>query len=350
MTRSVAVLGAGVGAEHITGYLALPERFRVTHICDLDPASAAQAAVRTGGIPTGAIDEVLADATVDLVDICLPPRLHIPVALDALAAGKHVIVEKPLAGSLAEAQGLARAARASGRQVFPVFQYRYGHAFAVLDALIAAGLTGRPEVASLETHWNRDAAYYANPWRGSWTHEMGGAVLSHAIHAHDLLTRYFGSVTEVSAMLDTRINEIETEDCAAIALRMAGGVLATSSITLGAADDTTRLRFVFQNLIAESGREPYAPGQGPWRFVARSPADQAEVDRIVAATPRGPQGFAGYLAAVADALDGSGPAVTLEDGIAAVELASAIYHADRTGTRVRLPLDQGLPICGGLAP
>lgn len=350
MMRAVAVLGAGIGAEHIDGYFALPGRFLVTHICDLDSARATAQAARTGTKAVGEIDAVLADPAVDLVDICLPPRLHVAVACDALAAGKHVIVEKPLAGSLAEAKRLAQAATDSDRRVFPVFQYRYGQAFAVLDALVEAGLTGRPEVASVETHWNRGADYYANPWRGTWAHELGGAVLSHAIHAHDLLAHYFGPVAEVSAMLDTRINDIETKDCAAIALRMKSGALAASSITLGAANDTSRLRFVFESLTAESGRTPYAPGQGHWRFLARNPADQPEIDRVVSETPAVLEGFAGFLAAIADDLDGQGVAVTLEAGIASVALASAIYQADRSGARVRLPLDPALPICQGLAP
>lgn len=350
MTRSVAVLGAGIGAEHIDGYLALPWRYRVSHICDLDRARAAHQAARTSATPVEEIDTVLADQTVDLVDICLPPGLHAPVASAALAAGKHVIVEKPLAGSLAEAQRLAQTAQDNNCRVFPVFQYRYGRAFAQLDALVGAGLAGRPEVASLETHWNRDRAYYAAAWRGAWAHELGGAVLSHAIHAHDLLTRYFGPVSDVSAMLDTRINEIETEDCAAIALRMGCGALATSSITLGAADDTSRLRFVFERLTAESDRTPYTPGQAPWRFIARNPTDQPAIDLVVAETPAMLEGFAGFLAAVADDLDAGNVAVALEDGIAAVELASAIYQSDRTGARVRLPLDPALPICQGLAP
>ncbi|MEM8958961.1 MAG: Gfo/Idh/MocA family oxidoreductase [Pseudomonadota bacterium] len=350
MTRAVAVLGAGIGAEHIDGYLALPGRFRVTQICDLDPTRAAAQAARTGAKAVGEIDAVLSDPAVDLVDICLPPHHHAQVACDALAAGKHVIVEKPLAGSVADARRVARTAQESNRRVFPVFQYRYGQAFAQLDALVSAGLAGQPQVASLETHWNRDGAYYAAPWRGAWAHELGGAVLSHAIHAHDLLARYFGPVAEVSAMLDTRINDIETEDCAAIALRMEGGALATSSITLGAANDTSRLRFVFEGLTAESDRTPYAPGQGHWRFIARNPDDQPEIDQLISETPTVLEGFAGFLAAIADDLDGQGRAVTLEEGIASVELASAIYQADRSGARVRLPLDPALPIYQGFAP
>jgi len=351
MTHRVAILGAGIGAKHLDGYLALPGRFTVTHICDLNEGLAQAQADRAGAAVTASIADVLADPDVDVVDICLPPAMHVPVAIDALAAGKHVIVEKPIAGSVAEADRLAAAAAASDHHVFPVFQYRYGRAFAQLAALEAAGLLGAPRVASLETHWNRKADYYAVPWRGTWAHEMGGAVLSHAIHIHDLIARAFGPVTEVSAMLGTAVNPIETEDCAALSFRTARGGLVTSSITLGAADDTSRLRMVFERATVESARNPYAPGEDAWTFTAREAGDQVGIDRVVTGVETGLQGFAGYLDAVADALEGQpGGAVTLEDGQNSIELVTAIYHADRTGARVALPLDRDLEICQGWGP
>ena len=87
---------------------------------------------------------------------------------------------------------------------------------------------------------------------------------------------------------------------------------------------------------------PYAPGQGHWRFIARDPKNQPKVDRVVAATPAGPEGFAGFLAAVGAALDGHNGAVTLEEGMAAVALANAIYQAASSGSCVRLPSDLGV--------
>ncbi len=347
----VAVIGGGIGGEHINGYAQLPERFRVTAICDLDQDLARNLAAQTGGRSTADIDDVLADPDIDIVDICLPPAMHVPVAIRVLEAGKHAIVEKPVAGSLVEADRLVAAEARSQGSVFPVFQYRYGKAFGQLAALRAAGLPGRPIAAAIETHWNRDRDYYAKPWRGSWDHELGGVVLIHAIHAHDLLTQHFGAVADVAAVLTTNANPVETEDCAAISLRMANGALATSSITLGAATDTTRMRLVYEHLTAESGTAPYAPGTGDWRFVARRRADQAEIDAILRDVPDGLAGFAGYFDAIADALEGrSGREVTLADGLASIELVSAIYHSDRSGQRVSLPVDRSLPITTSLRP
>lgn len=349
---NVAIIGAGIGREHLAGYRAVADRFAVRWLIDLDTARAVEVGGGDTDIAIGAdIAEALDDASVELVDICLPPHLHVPMALRALQAGKHVVLEKPIAPSLAECDLLAEAERASGKRLFPVFQYRYGPGTAALDALIAAGLVGKPQVAALETHWNRGASYYAVPWRGTWAGERGGAVLGHAIHNHDLLCRYFGEPAGVSAQVATRVNPIETEDCAAIALRFANGALATSSVTLGAAGDKTRLRFVFEHLTATSGDLPYAPADGVWSFTARDPANQPRVDAVLAALPKPKSGFAGYVEAIADALDGRpGREVTLSCGRRSIELVTAVYAASRAGKEVALPLPSDAEFYHGWLP
>lgn len=345
----VAIIGAGIGAEHLTGYRTLPDRYSVRTLCDRDVARATALAGQDLHVCSD-MAEVLADPSIDLVDICLPPHLHAATAIAALKAGKHVVCEKPMTCSLAEADELAEAISTSGRVFSPVFQYRFGPATAQLDALIEAGLAGPPVAASLETHWDRDAAYYATGWRGTWAGEAGGAVLGHAIHAHDLLCRYFGSVAEVQARLATRVNPIETEDCAALIFGFADGALATSSITLGAAGNETRLRMVFRDLTVTSGTAPYAPASGPWRFLARNSDMQARVDAIVARTS-GLVGFSGYLAALSNKITGApNSAVTYEDGRRSIELVTAIYAAARSGAPVALPIDASHPMHHGWRP
>ncbi len=348
----VAIIGAGIGAEHLKGYRALPNRFAVSTFCELD-TDRARAAI--GDDPSISIsndlEAVLADPEIDLIDVCLPPHLHFSVSLMALEAGKHVICEKPIVRSLEEADALEAAAEQTGKNVFPVFQYRYGPATAKLHALIDAGLTGKPYVASLETHWNRDADYYAIPWRGTWSGESGGALLGHAIHSHDLLTRFLGPVASVFARTDVRVNEIETEDCAALSFRMENGALATSCVTLGSGDDSSRLRFCFEGLSAESGSAPYTPAEDEWTFTARAPVTQSQVDAILANVPEVKSGFAGYLNAVADALEGKGGReVTLKDGRRSIELVTAIYRSAREGSDIRLPLQKGSALYAGWMP
>lgn len=347
----VAILGAGIGREHLAGYQALPARYQVAAMVDLDTA---RARTVVGDLPIrieASAEAVLADPTIELIDVCLPPHLHLPFAVKALEAGKHVVCEKPMVASLADADRLLGAMRASGRFLTPVFQYRYGPAMAQLRALTEAGLTGRAFAASLETHWNRGSAYYAVPWRGTWAGENGGAVLGHAIHNHDLMMMVLGPVRRLSAFAATRVNGIETEDCAAISFEMESGALATSSITLGAATDTTRIRFCFEGLTAESGTAPYKPATGAWSFTAREPFKQAEIDAVLAQVAPGPVGFAGFLEAAAEALAGRpGREVTAEDGRRSIELVSAIYQSAREGRAVSLPLDRTAPLYAGWAP
>ncbi|KQM35141.1 oxidoreductase [Rhizobium sp. Leaf68] len=333
----VAIVGAGIGAEHLKGYLALPERFSVKAICDLDVERARGVANGTPIHVTADLDEVLADPSIQLIDVCLPPHLHFPITLKAHAAGKDVVCEKPLVRSLEEANALLESVKTTGRSIFPVFQYRFGPAMRQLRALIDAGLAGKAYVASSEVHWNRGKGYYDIPWRGTWKGECGGAILGHAIHAHDLICYVLGPVDEVFTMADTRVNTIETEDCAALSFRMKNGALATSSVTLGAAEDTSRLRFCFEGFTAESGSLPYRPAEDKWRFIARAPTTQAQIDAVLATVGDGENGFTGFVEAIADAMEGrGGKEVTVTDGLQSIELVTAIYRSAREGKPVRL--------------
>ena len=345
----VAILGAGIGAEHLVAYQALPDQFDVVVVCDLDLDRAKSIA---GEVAVASdVDAVLNDDSIDLVDICLPPHLHVPMAKRVLEAGKHAICEKPIANSLAEVDQLEQAQVSRGRLVFPVFQYRYGPAMSQLQALIEAGHLGKIYTATFETHWCRKADYYDNPWRGTWAGEQGGALLGHAIHSHDLATFLLGPVKTLFARTTTRVNDIETEDCATLSLEMESGASATSSVTLGGATDVSRIKLVTENLTATSGSSPYAPMSGGWIFEAREPSMQAEIDAIIAGAEASPVGFIGYLRDVARALNGAANSVvTLQDGRMSVELVTAAYHSSRTRQEVTLPLSVDHPLYDGWLP
>lgn len=344
MTYSVAIVGAGIGAEHVLGYQALPDRFQVQTICDLDEGRGQALAAKANATHVTDFADVLA-SDVDIIDICLPPHLHFKSCTDALKAGKHVVCEKPLVASLAEADALAKTVEDTGKRVFPVFQYRFGLGAAQFRALEEAGLIGTPYAATLETHWNRPASYYEIDWRGTWAGESGGAILGHAIHMHDLLTCFMGPVTTIFAELATRVNEIEVEDCASLSLRMASGAVVTSSVTLGAADDTSRIRILAEGMTIESDHAPYAPAAAAWSFRARAPHLQSEIDKVLETV--GPQkiGYPGLFTALADTLDGrASPHVTLADGRASLEFVTAVYHSARNAERVTLPLKADHPL------
>ena len=155
----------------------------------------------------------------------------------------------------------------------------------------------------------------------------------------------------MSALVTTRVNDIETEDCAALSFRMKNGALATSSITLGASDDSSRIRLCFEGFTAESGTEPYAPARDGWTFTARDPRLQSEIDEVLAGVKPGLSSYCGYFEAIADALEGHpGREVTLEDGRRSIELVSAIYLSARSEKCVALPLDPSTQLYASLAP
>ena len=107
--KRIAIIGAGgIAAQHAAALAELPELWAVTRICDIYP-DAARTLAQTVGADTATLDEVLEDPEIDVVDICLPPALHVRIALRALEAGKDVICEKPIAGSLADCERLALA-------------------------------------------------------------------------------------------------------------------------------------------------------------------------------------------------------------------------------------------------
>ena len=349
--HKVAVVGAGIGAEHLRGYTALPDHFKVTTLCDLDQSRAQPLADEFGTDLVSDFDTVLADTDTDIVDICLPPHLHFVTCMQALEAGKHVVCEKPLVSSLAEADALIAKSQETGKMVFPVFQYRFGLGTAQMRALMQAGLAGKCYAGTLETHWDRPASYYATDWRGTWAGEQGGAILGHAIHIHDLLPSVLGPIAKVYADVATRVNDIEVEDCAAITLRMEDGALITSSVTLGTAGNISRMRLMFEGFTVESDHAPYAPAAAGWTFTAREPTKQADIDTVLANVDSVPIGYPGMFLAMAEALaDHPGREVNLQDGRRSLEFVTAVYASARSNLPVDLPIGPDHPMYDGWLP
>jgi predicted dehydrogenase len=353
MTRrlKVGVVGCGVGVGHITAYRQFPDLYEVAAICEIDAEKAGRIAAEHG-IPktVGDFDELL-QTDLDLVSICTPSALHFEQTRKALRAGCHVVVEKPFASSLVEADALAAVEMETGKRVCPIFQYRFGDGIAQLLHLRERGFAGKTYAATVETHWRRLPPYYANPWRGRWATELGGCLTTHAIHNHDILTYILGPARSVFARTATRVNPIETEDCAAALLEMADGSFATLSVTLGAEEDFSRLRFCFDGLTAESNHSPYNPGTAPWRFIAADPERQRGIDAAVAEVPPAPERNAGQFLRLHGALtEGSALPVSIADARPALELLTALYHSARTGKAVELPVGRDHPLYAGWLP
>ena len=342
---NAAVVGCGIGKSHMTAFQKVPEYFSLAAICEVEPARGKEVA-RELGVPKVyvSLDGLCADPAIDVIDLATPPHLHLAQIRQVLAAGKHVICEKPLVASLQHVDELVDAESKSGRRILPIFQYRYGHGLQKLKFLKDRGLAGTHYTTNIETSWRRRDDYYAIAWRGKWKTELGGCCLTHSIHAHDILTYICGPVQRVFARCTTRVNPVEVEDCAAIVFELADGSLAASSTTLGCADEVSRHRFVFQNFTAESNTRPYDSPGDPWKFAADTPELQKEVDAALTEFQPELEHYAGQFVRFHSALENGTPLpATLADARQSLELITAIYSSSETGQPVDLPLAKNHP-------
>ena len=325
--RNVAVVGLGVGRAHLWAWKRLPDHFRVAAVCDHDADRLAATAERfPDAIAVGDLADLVGREGIDVIDLCTPPSLHLEQLTAVLRAGQDAVCEKPVVGTVAEIDRLLELEAETGRSIMPIFQYRYGHGLQKLRHLVDAGVTGRLHTATVEVSWRRGPEYYAAPWRGTKAGELGGVLLTHAVHALDMLTYVAGDVVAVSARTATRVNDVETEDCAAVTLELDGGALATLSATLGSLREITRHRFCFERLTAESNTEAYTNSSDPWTFTGEG------VDDALATFVPGNENFLGQFERYAS---GELP-VTLQDARRAIAAVEAMYTSAGSRTEVRL--------------
>ncbi len=223
---TAAVIGCGdVSTIHFEAIEAV-EEIELVAVCDTDPEALA-AAVGRYGVP-GFADHrtLLASMLPDVAHVCTPHHQHVPVALDLLDAGVHVLVEKPLAHTHEEAERLVEAAERSDSRIGVCFQNRYNATSQAARELLASGEVGAVLGAAATVMWTRTPDYYrAKPWRGRWETAGGGLLINQAIHTLDLVQWLVGDVVDVSGRAATRLHGdvIEVDDTAEMLLTHDGG-------------------------------------------------------------------------------------------------------------------------------
>jgi predicted dehydrogenase len=354
----LAIVGCGwvAGTQYETGYSHLPDLFDVAVCCDIVPEKADAFAKKYGiaNVETD-FEKLIARDDIDVVSICTPPMLHFAMVTKALAAGKNVICEKPLTSSLALADEIIAAEKRSRGRIMPVFQYRFGTGFLRARHLIRSGLLGKPYTASVETAWRRTPDYYKVPWRGKFATELGGVLLTQAIHIHDLFLDLAGPASAVAAFKATRVNAIEVEDCAVASLRLANGALASLTATLGSMRPTTRIRLCFERGTIERlacDQDAIYPAREPWEVYAPDEATKAGfVAKMNEVEPSEHSFFARQFELFHAALKSGGPfPVTLQDARSALELITALFQSAEEYEVVTLPIRPDHPRYKGWGP
>jgi predicted dehydrogenase len=279
-------------------------------------------------------ETMLKEERLDLVHICTPPGTHVPLAIAAMRAGVPALVEKPTALSLAEMDELAEVQAETGVPVLTVFQHRYGPAAIRLRHLVATGALGRPLVATCETLWYRDDAYFAVPWRGRWEVEGGGPTMGHGIHQFDLLLSILGPWTEVTAMAARLSRPTNTEDVSMALARFDNGAMATVVNSVVSVRETSRLRFDFEHATVEL-EHLYGYREADWRFTPAPGHEGLAGLWTVGDEPDAESGHLLQIAAVLDAIAaGTEPGVSLAEARRTLEFAAATYASAFQGRPV----------------
>ncbi|WP_432513292.1 Gfo/Idh/MocA family protein [Kineococcus sp. SYSU DK001] len=334
--RAVVVGTGGIAQEHAKALRTLSDRVEVVAAVDVDPDRVGTFA-REWDVPrtAGDLAAVLADGNVDLVHVCTPPSAHVPLAEQALAAGATVVVEKPVALSLAETDRLLAAEAAGTGSVAVVSQHRFGSGVQRLRSIVEDSSLGRPLVATCLTQWYRPDAYFQVPWRGTFALEGGGPTMGHGIHQVDVLLSVLGPWQEVSAMAARGSRPTETEEVSVATVRFADGALASVVNSVVSVRETTTMRFDLEHASVELNHL-YGYRDEDFRVTA-APGHEDDVEKAWSRAPQGvPSSHAAQFRAVLDALDdGAAPPVPLREARATLELVAAVYRSAFTGEAVR---------------
>ena len=239
-TRRIGLIGCGdVSVVHFEAIKDI-EGLELVGVADTDPDARARATAATGVPGFASTQELLDAVSPDAVHVTTPHDQHIEPSLTALAAGVHVLQEKPLAHTLDEGRRLVdalAAAPADGPKVGICFQNRYNLASQKLRELLDSGQLGAVRGAWASVVWTRSADYYrAKPWRGTWDGSGGGLLINQAIHTLDLVQWLVGGVERTDGHVATRKygEVIEVEDTAELLLHHGDGVTTSFYATLTA--------------------------------------------------------------------------------------------------------------------
>lgn len=235
MTRHrVAIIGLGMAHKpHLQSLRELAERIEIAACCaPSESRRAAFAAANPDLHVTGDTEEIFSDPSIGAVFILTPPRTHLELVERAAAAGKHVLLEKPLEVDVARARRAVEAMERAGRSLCVMLQHRFRPGSLKLREILDAGSLGALVSGSAAIRWWRPPAYFAEPGRGTMARDGGGVLLTQAIHTLDLFQSLAGEIAEVRAMAATSpLRAIDTEDIAVAAIRFAGGAIGTIDAT-----------------------------------------------------------------------------------------------------------------------
>lgn len=336
-----ALVGCGnIAKKHahaITNYL---DNSEIAAFCDKVPERAQAFSEKYNAPAFSSIEQMMSSAgnDIDIINVLTPSGLHAQTVYDLVAYGKPIVVEKPLALRLQEADEIIRACDVQGIKIFVVHQNRYNLPIVKAREAFEKGRLGKLVMGTVRLRWKRDQAYYDSAdWRGTWAYD-GGVFTNQASHHIDMLTWFMGDVESVKAVGVTRLVDIECEDTGAAILRFTNGAIGIIEVTTATRPKDLEGAI---SILGEKGSIViggfFMNELTTWEFEDPQPEDELIFNKY----GKNPEGWGynlgEYLKGVIRSIEkGKGGLVDGLEGRKSLELISAIYESIETGREIAL--------------
>ena len=326
------ILGCGLIGDVHARAMDTIEDVELVAMCDVSLERAEQYASKHGARAYSSYEEMLAADDIDAVTICTPSGMHADQAIAALKAGKHVLLEKPMALTSADADRIRVVASESGKLLSVVFQMRLSEDVQYLKSLIDEGRFGTLAFCDLYMKYWRDPEYYAaSPWRGTFAMDGGGALMNQGIHGIDIMHYLCGTPKLIGAKVKTLVHNIETEDTAAAVVEYPSGAL-------GVIEGSTSANPGFQRRIEILGSKGYAvindASLGKLVIDGETLIDREDTINVGTASDPSQMSCRKHALQIknfADSARGKAELIsTADDGYAAVKFIEDIYNFSKT--------------------
>lgn len=352
MTKQIFGIGiigcGGISRRHAESCKQLSEDCIIKAVSDID-LNNAKARMETIGYNVDIYEdykEMLKREDIDVVVICTPPFAHKEPAVHALHAGKHVIVEKPMAGSLEECDEMIAAAEMNNRKLAVVFQLRYQDEFNKIREVLRSEQMGPVAYSQMNGYYWRGTNYYNKPWRGKFETECGGVTMNHSIHQLDLFLWLMGSrPVSVRADMDTVRHNIEVEDLSMATIRFANGAVGQVNCSLNSVRTEHTMSFSSDTNYVGYPFELKSVQQNDVGFPEVNETAETALQQIAAGVASVGEGkhvdvYADLFSAIRDDRQ---PLSHGLEGRLTLEVITAIYKSASTGQQVELPITRDDP-------
>ncbi len=344
MTRrfGFALVGAGLAATpHAQALAALADRIAVRGVFTRNRERAAAFAERFGFPVADDLDALTADPEVDALLLLTPPDTRLDLIERFAALGKHVLCEKPLGRTVADAEDIAGICARHGVGLGVVFQHRYRPEVRRLRELLATGALGAVGMVQVDVPWWRPQSYYDEPGRGTYTRDGGGVLITQAIHTLDLLLSLAGPVQSVQALTaNTPLHRMEAEDFAAGGLAFENGAVGALMATTAAfpgGGDAIRLHGEHGSAHLQSGVLRVAWRDGRDETFGATTGTGGGADPMAFPFDWHRDLIAGFVEQVGR---GEAPPVAGDGAVAVQRLIEALLRSSREGRRIAVPTSE----------